>query len=140
VTVRTALALLGATAGSIALSACSGTVVQDDLFVQRTGSGPGANLSLVVNDAGTASCNRRPSVPISGSQLIEARYIQMTMQPQASAGLTLGPGPAPVLHYTVHTPDGHVSFYDDSPRQPGIFSQIMLLTLQIAQQACHLKM
>jgi len=134
-----ALSALAVLAATLALSGC-GTVLQDDLFVQRTGSGPGANLALVVNDAGTASCNRRPSVPISGSQLIEARYIQMTMVPQAQAGLTLGPGPDPVLHYTVQTPDGHVSFYDDSRNEPSIFPQIVLLTLQIAQQDCHLPM
>jgi hypothetical protein len=140
VSLRTVLPGLAALSAAVALSACGGQTLQDDLFVQRTGSGPGANLSLVVNDAGTASCNRRPPVPISGPQLIQARYIQMTMAPQAQAGLTLKPGPDPVFHYLVRTPDGQVSFADDSKGQPSIFSQLMLLTLQIAQQDCHLAM
>lgn len=122
------------------LSACGGTIVQDDLAIARTGSVPGARLTLVVNDAGTVTCNGRPAVAVSGSQLIEARYIQMTMVTQAQHGLTLPAGPRPVLHYVVDSPDGHVSFYDDSPAQPSIFQALQLLTLQIAQQDCHLAM
>lgn len=121
-----------------ALSGCTGIVVQDDFAVQRTGDVPGADLALVVNDAGTATCNHAAPVPISGSQLIQARYIQTTIAPQAQQGLTLPAGPRPVFHYAVSTPDGHVSFYDDSRGQPSIFDALALLTLQIAQQDCHL--
>jgi len=134
------LALVGLVLVLGVLSGCAGTIVQDDLLVQRTGSVPGAKLTLVVNDAGTATCNGKAAVPISGSQLIQARYIQMTMVSQAQHGLTLPPGAHPVLHYAVQTPDGHVSFYDDSKGQPAIFPAIQLLTLQIAQQDCHLPM
>jgi len=121
---------------AVALTACGGIIVQDDLAVTRTG--PGGTLTLVVNDAGTATCNRKASVPISGSQLIEARYISMTIAPQAQNGVTLKAGPRPVFHYYVETPNGHVSFYDDSPGAPSLFQQIALLTLQISQQDCHL--
>lgn len=124
---------------ALALGGCgSGIVVQDDFYVQRSGSVPGAALTLVVNDAGTATCNRSRPVPISDPQLIQARYIQTTIAPQAQQGVALAAGPRPVFHYAVRTPDGHVSFYDDSRHLPSIFGSLALLTLQIAQQDCHL--
>jgi catechol 2,3-dioxygenase-like lactoylglutathione lyase family enzyme len=131
--------LAGAGLAALVLAGCNGGImVQDDFFVQRSGSAPGAALTLVVNDAGTAACNGKAPVPVSDPQLIQARYIQTTIAPQAQAGLTLAAGPRPVFHYYVRTPDGHVSFYDDSPHQPSIFGALTLLTLQIAQADCHL--
>ncbi len=139
---RGAPAAVGAAAIAIilvALTGCGGgIVVQDDFLVQRTGNVPGGDLTLIVNDAGTATCNRAAPVPITDPQLIQARYIQTTMAPQAQQGVTLPAGPRPVFHYAVTTPDGHVSFYDDSKGQPSIFDALMLLTLQIAQGDCHL--
>ena len=133
--------MLVVAAAAPALGGCgAGIVVQDDFLVQRSGSVPGAALTLVVNDAGTATCNRKSPVPISGPQLIQARYIQTTMAPQAQKGLTLAAGPHPVFRYYVRTPDGHVSFYDDSKGVPSVFDSLTLLTLQIAQQDCHLRM
>ena len=77
-------------------------------------------------------------MPITDPQLIQARYIQTTIATQAQQGLTLPPGPHPVFHYAVRTPDGHVAFYDDSAHKPSIFGALALLTLQIAQTDCHL--
>jgi hypothetical protein len=135
---RLGLSAIVVALGVVALTGCGGVIVQDDFAVQRTGDVPGANLTLIVNDAGTATCNRAAAVPISGAQLIEARYIQTTIATQAQQGLTLPAGPRPVFHYAVRTPDGHVAFYDDSKGQPSIFDALALLTLQIAQQDCHL--
>ncbi len=131
--------LIGTGLAALALAGCSGgIIVQDDFYVQRSGNVPGAALTIVVNDAGTATCDGKAPVPVTDPQLIQARYIQTTIAPQAQQGLTLPAGPRPVFHYTVRTPDGHVSFYDDSAHQPSIFGALTLLTLQIAQGDCHL--
>ena len=111
-------------------------MLQDDLAVQRTGGG--APLTLVINDGGTVTCNGRPAVAISDPQLVQARYLNTTVAPEAKQRLTLAPGPQPVFHYVVRTPDGRVSFSDDSAHVPAVLDQIELLTLQVAQQDCHL--
>ncbi len=133
------LSSLAVLLGLVVVTGCgAGIVVQDDFVVQRTGNVPGADLTLVVNDAGTAACDHRPPVPITDPQLIQARYIQTTMATPAQQGLNLPAGPRPVFHYLARTPDGHVGFYDDSKGQPSIFGALTLLTLQIAEQDCHL--
>jgi hypothetical protein len=106
--------------------------------VQRTGSVPGAKLDLVVNDAGTASCNRSAPVPISDPQLLTARAIQADLMKPAGRSLSLRPGRQPVFSYVVRSVDGTVRFSDDSAGQPQVFHQLALYTLQIAQGVCHL--
>ena len=122
-----------------ALGGCGGGLTLPDLMaVQRSGSTPGANLQLVVNDAGTARCNRGPAVAISDPQLLQARALARDLHDPAKHGLTLAPGAAPVLHYDVRTADGQVSFSDDSAGQPAVLFSVALLVRQIAQQDCHL--
>ena len=64
-----------------ALSLCAAALVgcggpQADLFlVERAGSVPGARLTLLVSDGGTARCNRGEELPITSAQLIDAREI-----------------------------------------------------------------
>ena len=132
------VACTAALAAATALCGCGGVIVQDDFAVQRSGAGPGGNLTIVVNDAGTVRCDGKPAVPVTDPQLIQARYISTTLATPAQHGLTLPPQPGSVFRYYVRTPDGHVSFSDNSKDQPSIFPQLQLLTLQIAQQDCHL--
>ncbi len=136
---RGAGAALAAVAAGAVLAACGGGIIlQDDLAVQRTGNEPGARLNLIVNDSGTVMCNGHKAVPITDPQLILARYLSMALADDAKQGMTLKPGPRPVFHYVVRTPDGQVSFSDDSPHVPSLFSQVGLLVLQISQGDCKL--
>lgn len=131
--------MLGASLLGAAVLGCGGGVrLQDDLAVERSGAGPGPALELIVNDAGTASCNRKPSVPVTDPQLIEARDLTTALAADARRGATLPPGPQSVFRYRVRTPDGHLSFSDDSPAAPATYGRLQLLVLQIAQQDCHL--
>src|SRR4051812_7697448 len=60
----------------LALAACNGPTPADLFVVQRTGSIPGARLTLRVVDDGAVYCNRDTRRhPISSDQLIEARAL-----------------------------------------------------------------
>ena len=77
-----------------------------DLFeVHRSGADRNANLTLLVSDDGTVTCNGRKH-PISGEQLLDARQLARELSPQAELNLALPPGPTPVLTYRVRLAGG----------------------------------
>jgi hypothetical protein len=126
-------------AALILLAGCGGGIAAPDLFiVQRTGNGPGARLTLLVNEEGGLRCNGGPTLKLSDPLLVRARAIQEELHEQASEHLSLPPGRGSVLHYYLRDENGTVRFSDDSPEQPKILRELALLVLQIAQQTCHL--
>ncbi|MFI4991980.1 MAG: hypothetical protein ACHQHO_13855 [Solirubrobacterales bacterium] len=135
-----ALALLAATA----LAACGGIMAPDLFIVQRSGSGPGAKLTLLVNEEGGASCNGVAArsghkLKVSDSALVEARAIQEDLKEAASAHLSLAPAANSVLSYSVRDEDGTVRFSDNSPGQPKVLRRLTLFVLQTAQRVCGLR-
>ena len=70
-------AVLAALLAIALVSAGCGGIISPDLFVvQRSGSTPGARLTLLVSEEGIAHCNGGPPHRISDAQLIQARTIQ----------------------------------------------------------------
>lgn len=134
-----ALALLAVAA----LAACGGITAPDLFIVQRSGSGPGAKLTLLVNEEGGVSCNgvsarNGHKLKLSDAALVEARAIQEDLKEPASAHLSLAPAANSVLSYSVRDEDGTVHFSDNSPRQPKVLRRLALLVLQTAQRVCDL--
>jgi hypothetical protein len=133
-----------ALAGALALAGCGGP--KADLFVvERAGSIPGARLTLLVSDDGTARCNRGPEQPITSAQLIDARAIARELNgPEderdgpADEGLRLAPLPGSILRYDVRVEDGSVAFSDNSRDQPQVFYEVAKLTRDIAKESCGL--
>ncbi len=112
-----------------------------DLFiVTRSGSVPGAKLTLLVNEEGGVSCNSGPTLKMSDPELIRARAIQEELHDPAVSGLRLAPGAGSVFSYSVRDQDGTVRFSDNSVHQPAVLRQLTLLVLQVAQGVCHLRM
>ncbi len=139
---RTLLAL--ATLAGV-LAGCGGAFKAPDLFiVQRSGSIPGASLTLVVNEEGGVTCNasaaQKPTRKLSDAQLIEARAIQEEISEQVSAHTALAPRPGSVLSYTLRDESGSVRFADNSAGQPKVFRKLALFVLQVAQKVCGLPM
>jgi hypothetical protein len=127
--------LLGSTL--VTLGGCG--VRSADLFlVERTGTIPGARLTLLVSEDGRVSCDGRAAGRLSDAQLVRARGIQEDLQDPASRRLTLPPRPGSVLRYVVRQEGGTVRFSDNSAGQPPALRQLALLVLQIAQGSCHL--
>jgi hypothetical protein len=132
--------LAAVTLAAVALAAgCGGGIAAPDLFiVQRTGSGPGARLTLLVNEEGGVHCNGGPTLKLSDPQLVQARAIQEELHEHVSKHLSLPAGVGSVLSYYVRDEAGTVRFSDDSPGQPKVLRTLALFVLQTAGQVCHL--
>jgi hypothetical protein len=128
-----ALALLGA----VALAGC-GSEAHDLFLVTRSGDIPGAQLTLRITDDGRVSCNHRPLVEITSSELIAARDVERNLEDPSKAQLRLAPGRQSVLSYRVRTEQGGVAWSDDSARQPAVLFKLAKLTRDIAKGPCHL--
>lgn len=117
------------------LTGCGGEAA--DLFaVDRTAQIPGGRLALRVTDDGRASCNRGALVDISSADLITARESVRDLKKLGDRRYP--PGPAAVFSYRVRTEDVHVSWADDSPRQPPVLFKLAKLVRDIAKGPCHL--
>lgn len=136
-----ALALTALCAATLA--ACGGIKAPDLFIVQRSGSGPHARLTLLVNEEGGVHCNGSAhadghALKLSDAALVQARAIQEELQEPSSKHTTLAPGPRSVLAYFVRDENGWVRFFDDSAHQPKVFRQLALFVLQTAQGVCGL--
>jgi hypothetical protein len=133
------MAAIGALVAGALLAGCGAGVSAPDLFVvQRTGSGPGARLTLLVNEEGGVRCNGSKTLKLSDPQIVQARAIQEDLQSPAGKRLTLQPRAGSVLSYDVREENGTVRFSDNSADQPAVFRRLQLFVLQVAQQVCHL--
>ena len=139
-----AVAFVGATIAAGVLGGCGGIKAPDLFIVQRSGSGPSANLTLLVNEEGGVHCNgvaRRDgrTLKLSDPQLVQARAIQEDLQEPAAKHTALAAGPKAVLRYYLRDENGTVRFADDSAGQPKVFRQLALFVLQTAQTVCGLR-
>jgi hypothetical protein len=124
---------------ALSLSGCGGGIKAADLFiVHRTGTVPGASLSLLVNEEGGVLCNGRKAPPISDPQLIDARAIQEELQQPASEHLSLSAKPGSIFRYYLRDENGTVSFSDNSAGKPAVLRQLSLFVLKVAQGSCRL--
>lgn len=138
------VAALCVLAAATILAGCGGGIAAPDLFiVQRAGSGPGARLTVLVNEEGGVQCytqptHRGPTLKLSDPLLVQARAIQEELKEPAEAHLSLPARPGSVLSYYLRDENGNVRFADDSTGQPKVFRNLALFVLQVAQQVCHL--
>jgi hypothetical protein len=146
---RRPAAVLATTAtvlAALVLAACGGGGPPADLFVvSRTGTIPGAKLTLRLIDDGGVSCNGGPRHDITSSQLITARELRRELNGEkeedtglAEKHLDLPPGHITSLSYRVRSENGTVAFSDTSAHQPQAFYRIAKLTRDVAQGSCGL--
>jgi hypothetical protein len=109
-----------------------------DLFeVRRTGADRNANLTLLVSDDSTVTCNgRKHEVP--GDTLLEARELARKLSDQAELNLQLPPGPGSVLSYRVRMQAGTVAFSDTSRPLPPSFAALTVFTKHVSEDICGL--
>ncbi len=126
-----------------AVAGCGGPSA--DLYVlERSGSTPGAKLTMVVGDGGTVRCNGGKEYEISSAQLIDARAIAGDLNGDeeepgpARETLNLAPGKYTILRYNVRTEFGTVAFSDSSRPQPPVFFALAKLTRDLAKNVCGL--
>jgi hypothetical protein len=127
-----------AVAAALALAGCGASVGTPDLFlVTRTGTIPGARLTMLVNDGGYVTCDgRRHQLP--SDRLLDARELLRQMKPYAKQHLTLPPGGQSILRYRIKTEFGTLAFSDDSRAVPSKLYQLPLFVREVAQRVCRL--
>jgi hypothetical protein len=123
---------------ALALGGCGGVLSPDLFIVHRTGSTPGAKLTLLVNEEGVVRCNGGPPRHLSDPRIIEARTIQEDLKGPASRRESFPAARGSVLSYDVRDQDGQVTFADNSPGQPQVARRLAAFALEVAQGVCGL--
>jgi hypothetical protein len=117
---------------------CGGVLSPDLFIVYRTGSSPGAKLTMLVNEEGGVRCNGGSERHLDDPQIIEARTIQEGLEEPASHHESLPAKPGSVLSYYVRDANGSVRFSDNSLHQPSAMRKLALFVLTVAQNVCGL--
>jgi hypothetical protein len=117
-----------------ALAGC-GTPSADLFLVKRSGADRKANLTLLVSDGGTVTCNGAEH-EISGELLLRARELERAMSEQAELNLALEPGPKAVLTYKVEMEAGTIAFSDTSRPLPRSFTDLTVFTKAVSEDVC----
>ena len=125
---------LAALLACCALAGC-GSPSADLFLVKRTGADAKANLTLLVSDGGTVTCNGTEH-EISGDLLLRARELERQMSEQAELNLALEPGPNAVLTYKVEMEAGTISFSDTSRPLPRSFTDLTVFAKDVSESVC----
>ena len=125
-----AIALLAATG-------CGGSA-GDLLAVKRSGTVPGAELQVIITDAGFASCNEADELRLPEELLLDAREVERDLETAAEEQLSLNPGDGSIFSYEVETPTGIVRFADTSSGRVEGMDELAFLVRQVAQDVCGL--
>jgi hypothetical protein len=118
----------------VVLAGC-GTASPDLFEIRRSGADRAANLTLVVNDGGTVTCNGAEHA-LDADRLLRARELARELEEPAELGIELPPGPGAVLRYRVRLEPGAVAFSDTSPGNPRAFLRIAAFTHDVAERVC----
>ena len=121
---------------ALALAGC-GAPSADLFVVKRSGTDRNANLTLLVSDDGTVTCNGRKH-EISNQQLLDARGLTRELSKEAELNLALPPRPGAVLSYRVRMEAGTVAFSDTSRPLPAAFTKLELFTKDVSENVCGL--
>lgn len=119
------------------LSGC-GAAYPDLFLLTRSGSLPGARLTLLVNDGGTVTCNGGAERQLPPRLLLDARRLVTDLMEEAHDDLTLPAPPGSVLRYRLRTEEGTVTFSDaDAARRPEL-APVIVFARRVAQDVCGL--
>lgn len=137
--------VLAALTAALASAGCQGATPADLWLVERSGTIPGAKLTLRMTDDGHVFCNEGERHEVTSEQLITAREIRGELDGRkdddvglAEKHINLKPGSITSLSFKVRSEKGSVSFSDTSANQPKAFYRLAQLTREVAQQSCGL--
>ena len=138
------LLVLGAVAAALLAAGC-GSPAADLFVVERSGTLPGAKLTLLAGDGGTVRCNGGPEKEITSADLIRARKIarELNGKDEAHPGpavesMRVPPRPGSLLRYEIRSEKGRVAFSDNSLPQPAVFFLAQKFTRDMARRVCGL--
>jgi hypothetical protein len=116
------------------LAGC-GTASPDLFEVRRSGADRAANLTMVVSDGGSVTCNGKRH-PLGSDRLLRARELVRELERPAQLSLDLPPGPRANLSYRVRLQAGEVAFSDTSRRAPRSLLRLAAYTKDVAERVC----
>ena len=122
---------------TVAVLAGCGTPPPDLFEVERSGPDPNANVTVVVNDGGSVTCNGK-SHPLDAKDLLRARQLVRDLEPQARLHLELPPGPRSELSYRARMEAGTVAVSDTSRNNPKSFFALAAFTKDVTENVCGL--
>jgi hypothetical protein len=118
-----------------ALAAACGGPAADLFALTRSGSIPGADVTLIPSGDGTVRCNgHRHELP--DPLLLTAENLADALAAPATKGERLRSGRHPVYTYVVNTPSGVFSYSDDSPHQGSTLHQLQAWVLTVVRTVC----
>jgi hypothetical protein len=120
---------------ALVLAGC-GSPAPDLFEIKRSGEDRNANLTLLVSDDGSVTCNGGPRRRIDNETLLRARGLERALAPQAELHLVLPPGPNTVLEYRVRMEAGTLGFADTSRPLPSAFARLTALTSDLSERVC----
>jgi hypothetical protein len=123
-------------AAAVALTGC-GERSPDLFLVKRSGQGRNANLTMVVNDGGSVTCNGR-SHELPSHELLTARALTRDMGKSAKLALDLPARPGSVLSYRVRMQAGSIAFSDTSRPLPLPLIRLEQFTKDVSEGVCGL--
>jgi hypothetical protein len=123
-----------AVAIALLLAGC-GTASPDLFEVERSGEDRNANVTMVVNDGGSVTCDGKQH-PLDADRLLRARELSRELSEPAELGIELPPGPGANLSYRVRLEAGSVAFSDTSRGNPRAFLQLAAFTKDVAERVC----
>ena len=127
----------GALLAALAFAGCGAE--SPDLFVlTRTGTIPGARLTLLVNDSGTVRCNGGKARPITDPELLAARDVATSISDDAKKGLVLPAPPGSILRFHVRSQDGTVTFSDVDAGKRKELAKVVQFARTVAIGVCGL--
>lgn len=118
----------------LALAGC-GTESPDLFEVRRSGPDKPANVTMLISDGGSVTCNGKDHA-LDAARLLRARELARTLAEQAELSLDLPPGPGANLSYRVRLEQGTVAFSDTSPGSPRSFQQLAAFTKDVTERVC----
>jgi hypothetical protein len=125
-------------AAAAALAGCGNRQAPDLFVLNRTGSIPGARLTLRVSDDGFVRCNGGERRRMSDPLLLDAREIARELEGPAEDDRNLPPGPRSILRYRMRLEGGTVRFSDSSRGQTEQMFLTQEFARRVAKQVCGL--
>jgi hypothetical protein len=128
---------IGAALAALALGGC-GAAYPDLFLLTRSGSLPGAKLTLLVGDGGTVRCNHGTEQPLPDPLLLDARHIATSLADDADKDLALPRRPGALLRYRLQDQQGSVTFSDIDAGAHSELADVIVFARTVAKTVCGL--
>jgi hypothetical protein len=123
---------------ALLLTGCGLDVQSPDLFQVTRSGAHGKPLTLLVNDAGTISCDGGKPKSLPDPLLLQARDLATSLNSDVKAKLRFRSSARSVFTYAVKVQNGTMSFPDTAANARKELAQLELFVVEAAATPCGL--